>query len=261
MPMLSVNIDHVATLRQARYRAAATYGEPDIVQAAFEASLGGADGVTIHLREDRRHVTDRDARLIRQTVQSRFNFEMAATDEMVRMARELRPHSAMLVPEGRNEVTTEGGLDVAGQLPMLSGVVKRLREAGCLVSAFIDADPRQVEAAHAAGFDVCELHTGPYAHAFHECGGDYRAPKLVAEIEQLVIAGGEVRARGMRCNAGHALNYLNVRAIARLPGLNELHIGHAVVSRSVFVGLRQAVAEMVALCRPTAGTRVPGDEP
>jgi pyridoxine 5-phosphate synthase len=258
--MLSVNIDHVATLRQARYRGGPHYGEPDIVQASFEAALGGADGVTVHLREDRRHVTDRDARLIRQVSPVRFNFEMAATEEMVKLAAELRPHSAMLVPEGRNEVTTEGGLDVAGKLAMLTGVVSRLRQAGCLVSAFIDADLRQVEAAHAAGFDVCELHTGPYAHAFYEAGGDYRNKALVAELEQLAIAGGEVRAAGMRCNAGHALNYLNVRAVAVLPGINELHIGHAIVSRSVFVGLREAVAEMARLCRPAAGTRAPGDE-
>lgn len=258
--MLSVNIDHIATLRQARYRGAPTYGEPDIVQGAFEAALGGADGVTVHLREDRRHVNDRDARLIRQVSPLRFNFEMAATDEMVRLAIQLRPHSAMLVPEGRNEVTTEGGLDVAGKLAALRGVVARLREGGCLVSAFIDADLFQVEAAHAAGFDVCELHTGPYAHAFHDAGGDYRNTTLLAELEQLAIAGGEVRARGMRCNAGHALNYLNVRAVAALPGMSELHIGHAIVSRAVFVGLREAVAEMARLCRPAAGTRAPGDE-
>lgn len=258
--MLSVNIDHVATLRQARYRGGPMYGEPDIVQAALEAELGGADGVTVHLREDRRHVTDRDARLIRQLTKVRFNFEMAATDEMVRLAIELRPHSAMLVPEGRNEVTTEGGLDVAGKLGQLKDVVSRLREGGCLVSAFIDAELRQVDAAHAAGFDVCELHTGPYAQAFAETGGDYRHKRLLAEVEQLAIAGGEVRGRGMRCNAGHALNYQNVRAIANLPGVNELHIGHAIVSRSVFVGLRDAVAEMARLSRPVAGTRAPGDE-
>lgn len=250
--MLSVNIDHVATLRQARYRAGSVYGEPDILHAAFEAELGGADGVTVHLREDRRHVTDRDARLIRDTTKLRFNFEMAATPEMVTLASQLRPHSAMLVPEGRNEVTTEGGLDVAGTLAMLTGVVSRLRHAGCLVSAFIDADQRQVEASHAAGFDVCELHTGPYAHAFHECAGDFRHTRLAAELDRLRRAEGEVRSRGMRCNAGHALNYHNVRAVAALPGISELHIGHAIVSRGVFVGLREAVSEMVRLCRSNA---------
>lgn len=258
MPHLSVNIDHVATLRQARYRGspgkpARVYGEPDLVRAAHEAELGGADGITIHLREDRRHVTDRDAELLRPFVQARFNLEMAATDEMVAIAARLKPHSAMLVPEGRNEVTTEGGLDVAGQVERLTDVVSRLRDAGCAVSAFIDADVKQVAAARRAGFSVCEIHTGPYAHAFYEEGGDLLAPRLAAEMERVERAAKAVREAGLRLNAGHALNYLNIKPIAALESLGELHIGHAIVSRAVYTGLRQAVADMKALVSGVSG--------
>jgi pyridoxine 5-phosphate synthase len=249
MPLLSVNIDHVATLRQARYRGAndpAAYGEPDVVRAAHEAELGGADGITIHLREDRRHVTDRDAELLRHLVRVRFNLEMAATDEMVEIARRLKPHSAMLVPEGRNEVTTEGGLDVAGGMQRLRRVVERLHDGGCVVSMFIDADEAQVDAAAALGVDVCEVHTGPYAQNFASCGGDMRSPALADELAKIARIGGCIRAAGMRFNAGHALNYVNVGPIARLPGVEELHIGHAIVSRAVFIGLREAVRDMKA---------------
>jgi pyridoxine 5-phosphate synthase len=249
VPLLSVNLDHIATLRQARYRQSSSYGEPDIARAVHEAELGGADGITIHLREDRRHVTDRDARLIRTLARVRFNFEMAATDEMVAFASTLRPHSAMLVPEGRHEVTTEGGLDVAASAPALREVVRRLRDAGCLVSAFLDAEPHQIDAAHALGFDVCEVHTGPYAEAFLSCGGDFRRPHLAAALDRVARAGAQILALGMRFNAGHALNYENVSAIAQLPGLAELHIGHSIISRSVFSGLRHAVAEMQAAIR------------
>lgn len=248
---MSVNIDHVATLRQARYRAGAhaaqgfhDYGEPDVATAFHEVELGGARGVTMHLREDRRHVTDRDVDVVRAQTRIKFNLEMAATDEMVAIATRVRPHSAMLVPEGRNEVTTEGGLDVAGQLARMEDVVQRLRCAGCLVSAFIDADVRQVRAAKDAGFDICEVHTGPYAHAFLQFGGDLRQRDLAAKYEAVRRAGDEILSLGMRFNAGHALNYHNVGAIARLPGVSELHIGHSIVSRAMYVGLRGAVVEM-----------------
>lgn len=251
MAQLGVNIDHVATVRQARYRGVATSRadrpEPDPVRAAHEAELGGADGITVHLREDRRHIIDRDVELLRGLVTVKLNLEMAATDEMVAIACRLGPDTAMLVPEGRTEVTTEGGLDVAGQSRRLREVVARLRGSGLIVSAFIDADLRQVEAARDAGFDVCEIHTGPYARAFSEAGGDFRRMKLSAALEQVAIAGGAVRAAGMRFNAGHALNYQNAMPVASLSGVEELHIGHAIVSRAVFVGLRRAVREMKTL--------------
>jgi pyridoxine 5-phosphate synthase len=242
MIQLGVNIDHVATVRQARRGV-----EPDPVRAAHEAELGGADGITAHLREDRRHVQDHDLRRLRDTINVRLNLEMAATDAMVDFARELKPHTAMLVPEGRQEVTTEGGLDVAGQLEELKGVVARLKDAGLIVSAFIDPTLPQVEAAHAAGFDVCEVHTGPYAHAWSKCGGDFRRPELASALEDVALAGGQIAARGMRFNAGHALNYHNVGHIAALPGVEELHIGHAIVSRAIYTGFREAVAEMKGL--------------
>ena len=170
---------------------------------------------------------------------------MAATDEMVKIARKVKPHTAMLVPEGRQEVTTEGGLDVKGQLKRLKDVVKRLKDSGCVVSAFIDAELPQVEAAAKAGFSICEKsHTGPYASKFLALGGDLMHDDLFAELERVVVAGNAILASGMRFNAGHALNYTNVKAIAGLPGISELHIGHAIVARAVYVGLRQAVREM-----------------
>ncbi len=245
MVELSVNIDHVATVRQARYRdAQPDLGEPDPVRAAHEAEVGGADGITVHLREDRRHIQDRDVELLRRLVKVRFNLEMAATPEMVEIARRIKPHTAMLVPEGREEVTTEGGLDVAGQAAHLKEVVTTLADAGILVSAFIDADPRQVEAAAELGIDVCEIHTGPYAHAFAEAGGDFRRDALTAALDQIDHAGSLIEQAGMRFNAGHALNYHNIRPIADLDGITELHIGHAIISRAIYIGLREAVIEM-----------------
>ena len=244
MAELGVNVDHVATVRQARR----TY-EPDAVWAAVEAQLGGADGITMHLREDRRHIQVRDVELAKHLCHVKLNLEMAATPEMVSIACRLRPHMAMLVPEGRMEVTTEGGLDVAGQLQRITGVVRELAAAGMTVSAFIDADPRQVDAAAAAGFRVCEVHTGPYAEVFHARGGDLSSPEVAAELGKVEDAGQRIVAAGMWFNAGHALNYRNVVPIARLAGVRELHIGHAIVSRAVFVGLRTAVAEMKALIR------------
>lgn len=206
--------------------------------------MGGANGITVHLREDRRHITDRDVELLRPLVRIKFNLEMAATDEMVGIASRVKPHSAMLVPEGRNEVTTEGGLNVAGQAGRMREVVKRLHDAGCLVSAFIDADFAQAEAAKAAGFDVCEVHTGPYADSFLKCGGDFRMGLLTGEFEKVRRVGDRIAGLGMRFNAGHALNYANVGPIAAIPGVSELHIGHAIVSRAVFLGMREAVREM-----------------
>jgi pyridoxine 5-phosphate synthase len=239
---LGVNIDHVATVRQARRG-----HEPDPVWAAVEAQLGGADGITVHLREDRRHINDEDVRRLRETVQIKLNLEMAATDEMVGIACRVRPEMAMLVPEGRAEITTEGGLDVAADEARLRGIVGRLREAGIVTSAFIDADPRQIEAAARCGIAVCEVHTGPYAHAFHALGRDAGRPLVATELDRVAAAGKSIVAHGMRFNAGHALNYANVQPIARLADVRELHIGHAIVSRALFVGLREAVREMKAL--------------
>ena len=249
---LGVNIDHVATLRQARRT-----HEPDPVWAAVEAHLGGADGITVHLREDRRHIQDEDVRRLRELVHIKLNLEMAATDEMVAIACALKPEMAMLVPEGREEITTEGGLDVAGQEPRLRTVVGRLAGTGIVTSVFIDAEARQVEAAARIGARVCEIHTGPYAHAFHAKGRDAESAAVVAELDKIRAAGSAVRELGMRFNAGHALNYFNVQPVAALPGVRELHIGHAIVSRAVFVGLREAVREMKSLIREAAasGTR------
>lgn len=244
---LGVNIDHVATLREARR----TY-EPDPVWAAVEAHLGGADGITVHLREDRRHIQDEDVRRLRDLVHIKLNLEMAATPAMVDIACTLKPEMAMLVPEGRQEVTTEGGLDVAAQEQSLAHAVRRLKDAGIRVSVFIDADIRQVDAAARIGVAVCELHTGPYAHAFHARGRDAESAPVIAELDRLRNAGAATRAAGMRFNAGHALNYVNVQPVAALPGVRELHIGHAIVARSVFVGLREAVREMKALLREGA---------
>ena len=244
---LGVNVDHVATVRQARR----TY-EPDPVWAAVEAHLGGADGITVHLREDRRHIQDQDVRRLRELTHIRLNLEMAATDEMVGIACRIKPEMAMLVPEGRHEITTEGGLDIVSKETALKGAVKRLADAGIVVSVFIDADPAQVEAARRIGAAVCEVHTGPYALAFHVKGRDAESSAVVTELDRIHVAGRTIRDLGMRFNAGHALNYFNVQPVAALPGVRELHIGHAIVSRSVFVGLREAVREMKALMRQAA---------
>jgi len=244
---LGVNVDHVATVRQARRT-----WEPDPVWAAVEAHLGGADGITVHLREDRRHIQDEDVRRLRELTHIKLNLEMAATDEMVAIARRIKPEMAMLVPEGRHEITTEGGLDIASQEPRLRAQVAKLVEGGIVVSVFIDADIAQVEAAKRIGAAVCEVHTGPYAHAFHAKGRDAESPAVIAELEKVQRAGERIRALGMRFNAGHALNYFNVEPIARLPGVRELHIGHAIVSRAVFVGMREAVREMKRLISEAA---------
>jgi len=239
---LGVNVDHVATVRQARR----TY-EPDPVWAAVEAHLGGADGITVHLREDRRHIQDEDVRRLRELTHIRLNLEMAATAEMVDVACRVKPEMAMLVPEGRHEITTEGGLDIVSQEKRLIAVVARLASAGIVVSVFIDAEAAQVEAAKRIGAAVCEVHTGPYAHAFHSRGRDAESPEVVSELKKIQTAGELIRSLGMRFNAGHALNYVNVEPMARLQGLRELHIGHAIVSRALFVGMREAVREMKSL--------------
>ena len=241
---LGVNIDHVATIRQARK----TY-EPEPAWAAVEAHLGGADGITVHLREDRRHIQDADVEKLRTLTQIKLNLEMAATDEMVTIACRLKPEMAMLVPEGRHEVTTEGGLDIVAQEAKIKRSIARLTDAGILSSVFIDAEIEQIEAAARVGARVCEIHTGPYAYAFHHKGRDAESPAVLTELEKIRVAGAEIRGLGMRFNAGHALNYFNVQPVARLTGIRELHIGHAIVSRAVFVGLREAVREMKRLMR------------
>jgi len=248
MIQLGVNIDHVATVRQARRGV-----EPDPVRAAHEAELGGADGITVHLREDRRHIQDFDVERLRDTVNIKLNLEMAATEEMISIATRIRPQISMLVPEGRREITTEGGLDVAGQLSRLKDVVARLRDAGMIVSAFIDPDPAQVDASAEAGVDVCEVHTGPYARVYAEAGGDFLNEALRVEYAKVRDAGGRIAGARIRFNAGHALNYHNVQPIAALPGVAELHIGHAIVSRAIYVGFREAVREMKRLM--TEGVR------
>jgi pyridoxine 5-phosphate synthase len=201
----------------------------------------------VHLREDRRHIQDEDVRRLRELTHIRLNLEMAATDEMLAIASRIRPEMAMLVPEGRHEVTTEGGLDIVSQESSLKSAVGRLAGAGIVVSVFIDADLRQVEAARRVGAAVCEVHTGPYANAFHSRGRDAETPAVRAELERIGEAGEAIRSLGMRFNAGHALNYFNVEPVARLPGVRELHIGHAIVSRALFVGMREAVREMKRL--------------
>ena len=241
---LGVNIDHVATIRQARM----TY-EPEPAWAAVEAHLGGADGITVHLREDRRHIQDGDVEKLRTLTHIKLNLEMAATDEMVDIACRLKPEMAMLVPEGRHEVTTEGGLDIVAQEAKLKQAIARLSAAGIISSVFIDAELPQIDAAARIGARVCEIHTGPYAHAFHHQGRDSESAAVLAELDKLRAAGEAIRGHGMRFNAGHALNYFNVQPVAQLPGIRELHIGHAIVSRAIFVGLREAVREMKSLMR------------
>lgn len=239
MATVSVNIDHVATIRQARRT-----WEPDPLEAAAAAIRGGAAGVTVHLREDRRHIQDDDVHALAQSLDVSLNLEIAVTDEMLDIARTVKPGTAMLVPEGRLEITTEGGLDVAAQQPRLTAFVAALTEAGISTSAFIDAQVHQIDAAAACGFTICEIHTGPWAHAFHE---DRDGDAAAAALAEVAKAGEAVQRLGMRFNAGHALGYANVGPIAALSDLHELHIGHAIVSRAVFSGLETAVHDMVNL--------------
>ncbi|HDW7095582.1 pyridoxine 5'-phosphate synthase [Yersinia enterocolitica] len=235
--LLGVNIDHIATLRNAR---GTIY--PDPVQAAFIAEQAGADGITVHLREDRRHITDRDVRILRETIQTRMNLEMAVTDEMVGIACEINPHFCCLVPEKRQEVTTEGGLDVAGQIDKMTVAVNRLSEAGILVSLFIDADMRQIDAAVAVGAPYIEIHTGAYADATSDLAQQ-------AELVRIAKAATYAASKGLKVNAGHGLTYHNVQPIAALPEIHELNIGHAIIGQAVMSGLAAAVTDMKVLMR------------
>ena len=235
--LLGVNIDHIATLRNARGTA-----YPDPVQAAFVAEQAGADGITVHLREDRRHITDRDVRILRETLQTRMNLEMAVTEEMLNIACEVKPHFCCLVPEKRQEVTTEGGLDVAGQQEKIDNAVARLSQANILVSLFIDADKRQIDAAVASGAPYIEIHTGAYADALDDEARQH-------EFERIRDAATYAAAKGLKVNAGHGLTYHNVLPIAALPEMHELNIGHAIIGRAVMSGLKDAVAEMKNLMR------------
>ncbi len=232
MPTLGVNIDHVATIRQARQTV-----EPDPIAAAVLAELAGAEGITVHLREDRRHMQDRDVRLLRETVRTHLNLEMAATDEMVKIALAIKPDYVTLVPERREEVTTEGGLDIAGPIDRMTKVVDKLQSAGIPVSLFIDADEIQIQAAAKSKAKFIELHTGQYAEAKNE---DDRATQL-----HLLKLGCEIATSlNLRINAGHGLTYWNVYPVGQLPGMEELNIGHTIISRAVLVGLERAVREM-----------------
>ncbi len=232
MPTLGVNIDHIATIRQARRTV-----EPDPVAAAVLAELGGADGITVHLREDRRHIQDRDVQLLRQTVRTHLNLEMAVTEEMVAIALNVKPNYVTLVPEKREEVTTEGGLDVAGQMGRLGEIVEKLQSAGIPVSMFIDADETQIEASVKVKAQFIELHTGGYADADSEASREKELSVLAKGCEQAIRS-------GLRVNAGHGLTYWNVYPIACFPGMEELNIGHTIISRAALVGLERAVREM-----------------
>jgi pyridoxine 5-phosphate synthase len=229
---LGVNIDHVATIRQARQA-----NEPDPIAAAVLAELAGADGITAHLREDRRHIQDRDVRLLRETVATRLNLEMAATAEMVSIALNLKPDYVTLVPEKRTEVTTEGGLDVAGQLESLKKSIDQLQSANIPVSLFVDADSAQLQASQASGAQFIELHTGCYANATNP----QALAKELAHLHQGCL---EANSLNLRINAGHGLTYQNVYPVAILPGMEELNIGHSIISRSVLVGIDRAIREM-----------------
>jgi pyridoxine 5-phosphate synthase len=232
---LGVNIDHVATLRQAR---GTRY--PDPVQAALEAELAGADAITLHLREDRRHIQEQDVEALRRVIQTRMNLEMAVTDDMVAFACRLRPQDCCLVPERRQELTTEGGLDVVSGAKRIGAACRRLAEAGVRVSLFVDPDPEQIEAAAGTGAPVIEIHTGRFADA----GPDEARRQELVRIEQAVQRALDLK---LHVNAGHGLNYHNVQAIAAIPGIAELNIGHAIVARALFTGMREAVGAMKRL--------------
>lgn len=233
--LLGVNIDHVATLRNARGTA-----YPDPVFAAALAEQAGAEGITVHLREDRRHITDRDVEILRQTIKTRMNLEMAVTEEMLTIACRIKPQFVCLVPEKRQEVTTEGGLDVASQVARIRDAVARLAAVGAQVSLFIDADHAQIDAAVESGAPYIEIHTGRYADAETEA-------EQQAELARITEAAAYAHQRGLKVNAGHGLHYQNVQAIAAIPEMVELNIGHAIIGRAVFSGLPKAVAEMKRL--------------
>lgn len=231
MARLGVNIDHVATVREVRKAK-----QPDPIAAAVLAELGGADGIVVHLREDRRHIHDRDLKLLRETLQTKLDLEMAATDEMVRIALEVKPEMVTLVPERRQELTTEGGLNVVANRDELKKAIDLLHEGEIAVSLFIDPDPVQIKEAHKVSADLIEIHTGPYANSR---GKDHKT-----ELHQILEAARLATKLGMGVNAGHGLDYNNVAAVARIPEIEELNIGHSIIARAILVGMEQAVREM-----------------
>ena len=237
MVKLAINVDHVATLRQAR-----GINEPDPVLAAGICELAGATGIVVHLREDRRHIQDRDVQLLRRTVKTKLNLEMGANEEIINIALAVKPDLVTLVPEKRAELTTEGGLDVAGQSRHLTGVIARMKDAGIPVSLFINPDPAQIAAAREVGATFAEIHTGRYSDAIHEEEEEREFALIAAAVDA-------AHAAGLRINAGHGLNYRNTARVAALEKIEELSIGHSVMARAIYVGLDQAVREMLALCR------------
>jgi len=270
MPLrLGVNIDHVATIRQARYadstRSHNADGssswagfEPDPIEAAAICENAGAHGITVHLREDRRHMQERDIRLLKQSIRTKLNLEMAVAKEIIRFASDLKPHDVCLVPEKRQEVTTEGGLDVVGNFKAIKDATHRLKDTGIVVSHFIDADEKQIRAAAEAGADYVELHTGAYANAFGEWQRKQGSasvplanlpPSVRAELDKLIGGAHDALECSLRVNAGHGINYQNIGGILKIPHLEELNIGHTIVARAVLVGLDRAVREMLALMK------------
>jgi pyridoxine 5-phosphate synthase len=237
---LGVNIDHVATLRQARYAFSleAHNVEPDLVAAASACERAGAQGITIHLRADRRHIQDRDVQRLRASINTKLNLEMGNTPEILDVALRILPEEVCLVPENRAEITTEGGLDAAGQLKALTPTVSRLQTAGIRVSLFIEPEPEQLAAARQLGTEMVELHTGAFANAVGKARD--------REVERLVTAAQQANTLGIQVNAGHGINYQNIALIRKIPHLAELNIGHSIVSRAIFVGLERATAEMLA---------------
>jgi pyridoxine 5-phosphate synthase len=238
LAILGVNIDHVATVREARKT-----NEPDPVWAATLAELGGADEITIHLREDRRHIQERDVRVLMESVAVPINLELACDDDVLAIACDAGPYQATLVPERREEVTTEGGLDVVGSRSRVGDAVRRLKDAGLIVSLFLDPDPAQIDAGAELGAQAIELHTGAYGHASTK----HNVPQTQAELQTLIAAGERVRAAGLTLNAGHGLTYRNVKPIAAIEGMHELNIGHSIIARAIMVGLEQAVRDMKRL--------------
>ena len=232
---LNVNIDHVATLRQARMGS-----EPDPVAAAVAAELAGASGIVVHLREDRRHIQERDLALLRQTVQTKLNMEMAVTDEMIKIASETLPDVVTLVPEKRQEITTEGGLDVRGDTERIAAGIEKLKSAGLFVSIFVDPDPDQISASAQTGTHMVELHTGSYANARDET-------EMMMELDKIRKSTEDALSHRLRVSAGHGLNYVNVTAVSRIDGVEELNIGHSIISRAISSGMEKAVRDMIDL--------------
>lgn len=237
MATLGLNIDHVATIRQARGGI-----DPDPIAAACIAELAGAEAITVHLREDRRHIQDRDVRLLKQILKTRMNLEMAATEEIQKIALEIIPYSCTLVPEKRQEITTEGGLDVASNIEYMTKFTKTLNDKGIIVSMFIDPDSTQIEASAEVGAQFIELHTGQYAEKFN-------TPDEEKELNKLKEAAMLAKKLGLKVNAGHGLNYFNIRPVASIDNMVELNIGHSIISKSIFVGLDRAVRDMISLIK------------